>query len=154
MGIIWNQNYQRSCSYNQLKQKNSEKLRKKLVSMFLGACYFIKNRLRNRRLDVFCRKGVFRNFLRPATLLKKRLWHRCFPEIYKNTFFYRTLRWLLLHRISLIFDKFKNSSCLLCTKILVQHFLDGCVIAFQLLILFFYYSFQNSNDWSKVLSRV
>ena len=30
----------------------------------------------------------------PATLLKKRLWHRCFScefcEIYKNTFFYRT----------------------------------------------------------------
>ena len=32
--------------------------------------------------------------LRPATLLKKRLWHRCFPvyffKISKNTFFYRT----------------------------------------------------------------
>ena len=31
---------------------------------------------------------------RPATLLKKRLWHRCFPvnfcEISKNTVFYRT----------------------------------------------------------------
>ena len=50
------------------------------------------------RLDVFCKKGVLRNFtkflgkhlrqslffseaagLRAATLLKKRLWHRCFP---------------------------------------------------------------------------
>ena len=49
-------------------------------------------------LGVFCKKGVLRNFtkftgkhlrqslffnnvagLRPATLLKKRLWHRCFP---------------------------------------------------------------------------
>ena len=48
--------------------------------------------------EVFCQKGVLRNFakftgkhlcqslffnkvadLRPATLLKKRLWHRCFP---------------------------------------------------------------------------
>ena len=32
--------------------------------------------------------------LRSATLLKKRLWHRCFPvdfgKITKNTFFYRT----------------------------------------------------------------
>ena len=34
--------------------------------------------------------------LRPATLLKKRFWHRCFPvnsaknKISKNTFFYRT----------------------------------------------------------------
>ena len=48
--------------------------------------------------EVFCKKGVLENFtkftekhlcqsllfnkvagLRPATLLKKRLWHRCFP---------------------------------------------------------------------------
>ena len=48
--------------------------------------------------DVFCKRGILRNFtkftgkhlyqslflnkvagLRPATLLKKRLWHRCFP---------------------------------------------------------------------------
>ena len=53
---------------------------------------------RSRRPDVFCAKGVLRNFkkftrkhlclslffnkvagLRSATLLKKRLWHRCFP---------------------------------------------------------------------------
>ena len=37
---------------------------------------------------------------RPATLLKKRLWHRCFPvnfsEISKNTFFKEHLWWLLL----------------------------------------------------------
>ena len=60
------------------------------------------------------KKGVLRNFakstgkhlrqsfffnkvasLRPATLLKKRLWHRCFPvdfgEISKNTFFTKHL---------------------------------------------------------------
>ena len=54
--------------------------------------------IRSSRQDVFCKKGVLRNFakftekhlcqslffnkvagLRPATLLKKRLWHRCFP---------------------------------------------------------------------------
>ena len=49
---------------------------------------------RSSRPEVFCQKGVLRNFtkftgkhmcqvlrpgLRPATLLKKRLWHRCFP---------------------------------------------------------------------------
>ena len=68
---------------------------------------------RSSRLEVFCRKGVLRNFakfigkhlcqsfffdkvagLRSATLLKKRLWHRFFScdfcEISKNTFFYRT----------------------------------------------------------------
>ena len=53
---------------------------------------------RSSRAEVFCKKGVPRNFtkftgkhlcqslffnkvagLKPATLLKKRLWHRCFP---------------------------------------------------------------------------
>ena len=53
---------------------------------------------RSSRLEVFCKKGVLRNLtkftgkhlcqslffnkvagLRAATLLKKRLWHRCFP---------------------------------------------------------------------------
>ena len=59
--------------------------------------------------EVFCKKGVLRNFakftgktlchnlflnkvagLRPATLLKRRLWHRRFPV--KNTFFTEHLR--------------------------------------------------------------
>ena len=32
--------------------------------------------------------GFLRNFERSATLLKKRLWHTCFPcEDFKNTFF-------------------------------------------------------------------
>ena len=54
--------------------------------------------IRSSRPDVFCKKSVLKNFakftgkhlcqslffnkiegLRPATLLKKRLWHRCFP---------------------------------------------------------------------------
>ena len=36
---------------------------------------------RSSRPEMFCKKGVFRNFsgLRPATLLKTSLWHRCFP---------------------------------------------------------------------------
>ena len=38
--------------------------------------------------------------LRPATLLKKRLWHRCFPvnfvELFRTTFLKEYLRWLLL----------------------------------------------------------
>ena len=48
---------------------------------------------RSSRPEVFCKKGVLRNFTkftgkhlcqsfffnRPATLLKKKLWHRCFP---------------------------------------------------------------------------
>ena len=73
----------------------------------------VKETDRSSRPEVFCKKGVLRNFakftgkhlcqslffnkvagLRPSTLLKKRLWYRCFPfnffEIFKNPFFYRT----------------------------------------------------------------
>ena len=67
---------------------------------------------RSSRPEVFCTEGVLKNFakftgkhlsqslffnkvpdLRPATLFKDRLRHRCFPKFYKffeNTFFYRT----------------------------------------------------------------
>ena len=46
---------------------------------------------RSNRLEVICRKGVLRNSTKfkgkylslwPATSLKKRLWHRCFPVNY------------------------------------------------------------------------
>ena len=70
-------------------------------------------------LEVFCKKGVLRRFtkftrkhlcqsllfnrvagLRPATLLKKRLWHRCFPvnfvKFLRTSFHIEHLRWLLL----------------------------------------------------------
>ena len=59
---------------------------------------FIVENIRSSRPEVFCKKGVLRNFakftgkhlcqslfynkvaaLRPATLLKERLWHRSFP---------------------------------------------------------------------------
>ena len=64
--------------------------------------------------EVVCKKGVLRNFskftgkhqcqslfcLRPATLLKKRLWHRCFPVNFEKflitLFLTEHLRWLLL----------------------------------------------------------
>ena len=71
---------------------------------------------------MFCKKGVLRNFtkftekhlcqsllfnkvtgLRLATLLKKRLWHRCFPvnivEFLRTTFYLDNLWWLLLFMI-------------------------------------------------------
>ena len=74
---------------------------------------------RSSRLEVFCKKGVLRNFakftgkhlcqslifnkvagLRPATLLKKRLWHRCFPvnfaKFLRTPFLQNTSRRLLL----------------------------------------------------------
>ena len=69
--------------------------------------------------EVFCNKGVLRNFtkftgkhlcqslffnkvasLRPATLLKKRLWRRCFPvnfvKFLRTPFHIEHLWWLLL----------------------------------------------------------
>ena len=68
---------------------------------------------------MFCKKGVLRNFakftgkylcqslffnkvagLRPATLLKKRLWHRCLPvnfgKFLRTPFLIEQLWWLLL----------------------------------------------------------
>ena len=66
---------------------------------------------RSSRPEVFCKKGVVRNFtkfigkhlcqsLTPATLLKKRLWHRCFPvnfiKFLRTSICIEQLRWLLL----------------------------------------------------------
>ena len=73
------------------------------------------------RPEVFCKKDVLRNFakftgkhlcqslcfnkVRPATLLKMRLWNRCFPvnfaKFLRTHFFIEHLWWLLL-----IFDMF------------------------------------------------
>ena len=64
---------------------------------------------RSSRPEVFYKKGVPRNvanftrkhmYQRLATLLKKRLWHRCFPVNFANflrtSFFIEHLWWLLL----------------------------------------------------------
>ena len=75
---------------------------------------------RSSRPVVFCKKGALRNFtkysgkhlcqslffnkvldLRPATLLKKRLWHRCFPanfvKFLRTPFYIEHFWWLLLN---------------------------------------------------------
>ena len=81
------------------------------------------------RPEVFCKKGVFRNFakftgkhlyqrpffrkvaarLRPANLLKKSLWHRCFPvnfaKFLRTPFFTEHIRWLLLTLEILEFER-------------------------------------------------
>ena len=80
---------------------------------------FLHKLFASSRPDVFCKKGVLRNFtkftgkqlcqslffnkvagLRPATLLKKRLWHSCFPvnfvKFLRTPFFIEHLWWLLL----------------------------------------------------------
>ena len=62
---------------------------------------------RNSRPEVFCEKGVLRNSLfyqaaglKPATLLKKKLWHRCFSvnfaKFLRTPFLTVHLWWLLL----------------------------------------------------------
>ena len=96
--------------------------RKSLKSSFCN-CF------RNSRPQVFCKKGIFKNFvkfagkhlrqslffnkiadLRPATLVKKRPWYRVqvysckFCEIFKSTFFKRT------H--SVVGSVFSNISCI------------------------------------------
>ena len=78
---------------------------------------------RSSRPEVFCKNDVLRNFakftgkhlfqilffdkiagLRPATLLKKKLWHRCFPvnfvKFLRTPFLREHLRWLLLFFLS------------------------------------------------------
>ena len=75
---------------------------------------------RSRRPEVFCKKGVLWNFakfpgkqpyqslffnkvagLRPETLFKKRVWHRCFPvnfvKLLRTPFFTEHLWWLFLY---------------------------------------------------------
>ena len=74
---------------------------------------------RSSRLEVFCKKSVLRNYekthrkapvpglffniigdLRPAILLKKTIWHKCFPvnsaKFLRKPFHTEHLRWLLL----------------------------------------------------------
>ena len=81
---------------------------------------YVSSIFRSSRPEVFCEKGVLKNFtkftekhlcqslffnrdadLRPATLLKKRLWHRCFHPNFKKflrtPFLIEHLCWLLLH---------------------------------------------------------
>ena len=87
-----------------------------LISYFNEVNFFLIE-FRSSRPEMFCRKGVLKNFakftgnhlcrslffnedLRPATLLKKRLWHRCFlvniAKFLRTNFFTEQLRWLLL----------------------------------------------------------
>ena len=88
--------------------------------------YFAVSTSRNSCPEVFCKKGVLRNIaklagkhlyqslffnkvagLSAATLLKKRLWHKCFPvnfaQFLETSFFIEYLWWLLLNQAWRIF---------------------------------------------------
>ena len=68
----------------------------------------VYNQYRSSPPEVFCKKGVLRNFakfkgkyLQAATLLKKRLWHRYFPvnfaKFLRTLFFTEHFQWLFLN---------------------------------------------------------
>ena len=85
------------------------------IFKFKGHSYDLRKN-RSSRPEVYCKRGVLRNFtkftgkhlcqslffnkvadLRSETLLKKRLWHRCFPVKFLRTlFFTEHFRWMLL----------------------------------------------------------
>ena len=87
-------------------------------SAFPSKLFFLKKRSQNHifthcrksRREVFCKKGALRNLAKftgkhlwqslSATLLKKRLWRRCFPvnfaKFLRTLFLIEHLRWLLL----------------------------------------------------------
>ena len=52
--------------------------------------------------------------IRPATLLKKRLWHMCFPvnfaKFLRTLFFTEHLQWLLLNRLPMKSSKFASKN--------------------------------------------
>ena len=96
-----------------IKKLNMITLLRQLVISLLNSKNYAGQRRhlkdRSSRPKVFCKKGVLKNFtkftgnhlrqslflnkvvcLRPVTLLKKRLWRRCFPVNFVNFLFYRT----------------------------------------------------------------
>ena len=97
--------------------------------------YLMNHDWRNRssRTDVFCKKGVLRNFakfiekhlcqslffnkaagLRPAILLKKRLWHSCFPvnfgKFLRTPFSQNTPGRLLLKLLEILHEEARGLS--------------------------------------------
>ena len=106
--------------------------------LFLGVCQSSIDKTvsvfdRSSRPEVFCEKDVLRNFAkftgkhwylslfliklqawRPATLLNKRLWPRCFPvsglgvsvKFLRSPFFIEHLWWLLLVFNNLLFSSY------------------------------------------------
>ena len=104
---------------NSLKSSSSRQVVRQLVRSVSGDNLLFFVSTRSSRPEVFCKKGALSNFakftgkhlcqslffnkvagLRPATLLKKRLWHRCFPvnfaKFLRTPFFTEHLWWLLL----------------------------------------------------------
>ena len=95
---------------------------KKLVSFKDYFSLVMSRKYRSSRPDVFCEKGVVKNFAKftgkhlclslffnkvagaASNLLQKRLWHRCFPvnfvKFLRTLFLIEHLWWLLLERVT------------------------------------------------------
>ena len=96
--------------------------------------------VRSSRPDLFCKKGILKNFakftgkhlcLRPATLLKKRLWRRCFPvnfvKYQRTPFLIEHLWWLLLVCAQLLNDYNVSKNKFLLNKLYVKKDFAGNV---------------------------
>ena len=79
-----------------------------IVAFWTNECF------RSSRQRCSVGKGVLRNFtkltgLRPASLLKKRLWHRRFPvnfaKFLRTAFLQDTYGWLLLNSVQAFFEQ-------------------------------------------------
>ena len=88
--------YMYQCSYNKLLSAFSRSLSLSILFTFVLTEAVVQ---RCSVKKVFLEILLFR--LRPATLLKKRLWHRCLPVNFTKflwtPFFTKHHRWLLLH---------------------------------------------------------
>ena len=123
-------------------------------------------KLRSSRPEVYCKWGVLKNLakfigkhlcqgllfnkvtgLRPATLLKKRLWHRCFlvnfAKFLRKPFYIEHLWWLLLevanvNSMNRIFKIHQHSSSLLSNKILLMFELKVVISQFLLYLIVYF----------------
>ena len=96
-------------------------------------------------------QGLFFNKvagLKPATLLKKRIWHRCFPvnfeKFLRTSFFIEHLRWLLLWGTKYwLKSKIKSKQWFWGSAFTSKEFRSACTPIFQ-----------NSSEWLRLLQPV
>ena len=97
----------------------------------------LQRNVKSSRSEVFCKKSVLRNFTkftgkhrrqslffnkvagpRPVTLLKKRLWHRCYPvnfvKFLRTPFIIEHLWWLLLTYAGVSFENETSAQVFSC----------------------------------------
>ena len=117
--------------------------------------------VRSSHSEVFCKKGVLTNFteftgkhecLRPTTLLKKRLWHRCFPvnfvKLLRTPLSTEHLRWLLLYFSSILLSQsFVHVKSFLVLLININHLrLFACILLWNSLLIIPKYISSRSID--------